>query len=120
MSEWESDYGTMATRLDRVRQQLSDMQEIRFWRPEPGDILAGEICGLKPQTGPFGQGYLLLVRQESGEIVSLWLTAYLKAQLESYKAQPGDVVGIRYLGRGTSKTGKQYNRYEVVVELSAR
>jgi hypothetical protein len=45
------------------------------------------------------------------------LTAYLKAELESLEARPGMLVGIKYLGKGTSKTsGKTYNRYEVVVQ----
>jgi hypothetical protein len=32
-------------------------------------------------------------------------------------ARPGTLVGIKYLGKGTSKrSGKTYNRYEVVVQ----
>jgi hypothetical protein len=31
-------------------------------------------------------------------------------------AKSGDMVGIVYRGKGVSKAGKQYNRYEVVVQ----
>jgi hypothetical protein len=47
----------------------------------------------------------------------MWLTDYLKAELEAQHARPGTLVGIKYLGKGTSKgSGRAFNRYEVVVQ----
>jgi hypothetical protein len=60
---------------------------------------------------------MLMVQTEDGTLWSMWLTAYLKAELEAQHASSGTLVGIRYLGKGTSKTsGKTYNRYEVVAQ----
>jgi hypothetical protein len=47
----------------------------------------------------------------------LWLTGYLKAELEAQHARPGTLIGIKYLGKGTSKSSaKTYNRYEIVAQ----
>jgi hypothetical protein len=60
---------------------------------------------------------MLVVETEGGELWSMWLTGYLKAELEAQHATPGTLVGIKYLGKGASKgSGKTYNRYEVVVQ----
>jgi hypothetical protein len=57
---------------------------------------------------------MLVVETEDGALWSMWLTGYLKAELEAQHARPGTLSGIKYLGKGTSKTsGKTYNRYEV-------
>jgi hypothetical protein len=80
-----------SARVARLQQALSAAQEVVFWRPEPGDTLVGELIGLKAATGPFGAGYQLIVRAQAGTY-SLWLTGYLKSQIESYQAIPGDYV----------------------------
>jgi hypothetical protein len=90
-------------------------QEAIGWRPQEGDGLVGVIEGLVPTQGPYGQGHKLLVRTELG-LYQLWLTGYLKGQLDSYKAAPGDGIGIAYQGKGVSRLGKPFNRYEVVVQ----
>jgi hypothetical protein len=47
----------------------------------------------------------------------MWFTGYLKAELEAQHARPGTLAGIKYLGKGTSKSsGKTYNRYEVIAQ----
>jgi hypothetical protein len=107
----------LSTQLAILRQRLEESQAINHWRPEPGDTLLGTLRGLKLAQGPFGQGHMLVVETEDGELWGLWLTGYLKAGLEAQGARPGTLVGIKYLGEGTSKSsGKTYNRYEVVAQ----
>ncbi len=107
----------LSTQLTILRQRLEESQGIHHWRPEPGDTLLGTLRGLKPAQGPFGQGHMLIIEAEDGELWSMRLTAFLKAELEAQGARPGTLVGIKYLGKGTSKrSGKTYNRYEVVVQ----
>ena len=107
----------LSTRLAILRQRLEDAQPVNHWRPEPGETLLGVLRGLKPAKGPFGEGHMLIVETEGGELWGMWLTAYLKAELEAQHARPGTLVGIKYLGKGTSqKSGKTYNRYEVVAQ----
>jgi hypothetical protein len=107
----------LSTQLAILRQRLEESQVTHHWRPEPGDTLIGTLRGLKPAQGPFGQGHMLIVETEGGELWSMWLTAYLKAELEAQHARPGTLIGVKYLGKGTSKSsGKRYNRYEVVAQ----
>jgi hypothetical protein len=107
----------LSTQLAILRQRLNESQSITHWKPEPGDTLLGTLRGLKPAQGPFGQGHMLIIETEDGALWSLWLTAFLKAELEAQGARPGTLVGVKYLGKGTSKSsGKSYNRYEVVVQ----
>jgi hypothetical protein len=107
----------ISTQLAILRQRLEEAQVTHHWRPEPGDTLLGILRGLKPAKGPFGQGHLLLIETDDWALWGMWLTGYFKAELESQHARPGTLVGIRYLGKGTSKqSGKTYNRYEVVVQ----
>jgi hypothetical protein len=107
----------LSTQLAILRQRLEESQAIRHWKPEPGETLLGVLRGLKPAQGPFGQGHMLIVETEDGALWSMWLTGYLKAELEAQHGKPGTLVGVKYLGKGTSKrSGKTYNRYEVVVQ----
>ena len=102
------------TQLDNINQALDALQATTHWKPQPGDTLIGKMVAIVPQHGPYGPGHHLIVRTENDN-VSLWLTAYLKAQLKAYKAQRGDTVGIRFEGKGVSQRGAEFNRYQVVV-----
>jgi hypothetical protein len=107
----------LSTQLEILRRRLEETQSLQHWKPEPGDTLLGTLRGLKPAQGPFGQGHMLIIETEGGELWSMWLTAFLKAELEAQGARPGTLVGVKYLGKGISKSsGKTYNRYEVVVQ----
>jgi hypothetical protein len=62
---------------------------------------------------------MLIVETESGALWGMWLTAYVKAELEAQHARPGTLIGIKYLGKGTSqRSGKTFNKYEVVAQDS--
>jgi hypothetical protein len=74
----------LSTQLAILRQRLEESQVTHHWRPEPGDTLLGTLRGLKPAQGPFGQGHMLIIIEtEDGALWGLWLTAYLKAELEA-------------------------------------
>jgi hypothetical protein len=107
----------LSTQPAILRQRLNESQPVQHWRPEPGDTLLRTLRGLKPAQGPFGQGHMLIIETGDGTLWSMWLTAYLKAELEAQGARLGTLVGIKYLGQGTSKrSNKTYNRYEVVAQ----
>ena len=79
-----------------------------------------DFHGWQVQPGlPTIQGRLedIVGEIEGGELWGMWLTAYVKAELEAQHTRPGTLVGVKYLGKGTSKTsGKTYNRYEVIAQ----
>ena len=99
---------------------LALMRSITDWRPEPGDELAGEIVGMRPRIGPYGEGKQLLVKTAEGKTYAVWVTPWIGDQLRAYKAETGDGFGIVFLGKETSRSGARYNSYELVVERAAR
>ncbi len=115
MSGFENSDGRQLTKPINIRQALDVLQDTQQWYPSPGDEAIGQLVAIVPQAGPYGPGHHLIIRTEQGN-VSMWLTAYIKAQLKAYNAQRGDTVGIRYEGKGVSQRGTQFNRYQVVVQ----
>src|SRR5213080_834596 len=93
----------LSTQLAILRQRLEESQAINHWKPELGETLLGTLRGLKPTQGPFGQGHMLIAETEDGALWGLWLTGYLKAELEAQHTRPGTLIGIKYLGKGTSQ-----------------
>src|ERR671914_1559198 len=79
----------LSTQPAILRQRLNESQPVQHWRPEPGDTLLRTLRGLKPAQGPFGQGHMLIIETGDGTLWSMWLTAYLKAELEAQGARPG-------------------------------
>jgi hypothetical protein len=58
----------LSTQLAILRQRLEESQAVNHWKPEPGETLLGILRGLKPAQGPFGQGHMLIVETEDGEL----------------------------------------------------
>jgi hypothetical protein len=100
---------------DSIAQALDFLNAANEWKPQPGGRLMGRLEAIVPATGPFGQGHQIVIADDQGNLWRLWLTGYIKASLEGYHAAPGDSVGIQYEGKGVSKAGKTFNRYQVVV-----
>lgn len=99
---------------DSLLRALDVAQSTQPWEPQPGDSLVGVIVGIKPASGRYGAGHMLMVQTTDGLQRTLWLTRYLRDQIDGFNARPGDLLGIRFLGRSASKSGNPYNRYEVV------
>ena len=104
----------LSARLSTYRHRMAHLPDTVFWKPKEGESLVGKFHSITPAEGPFGQGELLVLRTEYG-LVTLWLTQYLRQQLQFQRATNGDLIGIRYEGKGTSPKGTQYNRYQVKV-----
>ena len=99
-----------------LHQNASRSQPVRYWFPAAGDELTGTIAGLTPAIGRFGKGHRLLIRDPGGVTWSLWLTRFLKESLHSCGAKAGDMISIQCLGKGTSRRGTRFNRYNCIVK----
>jgi hypothetical protein len=88
-----------------------------FWSHEPHKPLIGEIVGFSKFEHPsFGEQETVIVKREDGEVVSAILTNYLKTGLSMQKGEVGDLVLIEKQGQERSKTGKMFNKFQLVVE----
>jgi hypothetical protein len=84
------------------------------WRPDPGDILIGKIDAYDVGHTAYGPVRTVLLTQDTGERVSLWLSSAVLLNLfEQHKPKPGERIGLKYLGKDEAKG---YHRYRLVVD----
>lgn len=86
------------------------------WKPRPGETLAGILVGAEEACGPYGDGEMLIVQDESGRLVRLWLTLWLWENLRAKGAKTGDLLAITYKGKQRGQSGREFNAYDLVVE----
>jgi hypothetical protein len=99
-----------------LRKELSDWEGYpEAWRPEPGEILVGFIVSYDVGHTPYGEVRTVMVAQEdTGRKVSLWLSSTVLLDLfQRHKPQPGERIGLKYLGKDPEKG---YHRYRLVVD----
>lgn len=92
----------------------------KSWKPEVGDVLIGEFLGTDRIPTDFGLQLVLRVRSEkdirygpngtltavADEVLTVWTTTVLRAELEKETPNPGDRVGITRLEDAQAKAGR--------------
>src|SRR3990167_3976540 len=94
---------------DRLEQGLPDA-----WRPDEQDpdILIGEVVSVEQGTSDFGPYPLLVIKQDDGTEKALHaFQTVLRNELIRQRPQPGERIGIKYLGKQQSKPGSKYGSY---------
>lgn len=85
------------------------------WRPDQDDppILIGEVISVDTGTSEYGPYPLLVIRDEAGneKAVHAFHTV-LRNELVRCKPQPGEKIGIKYLGDVDAKPGSPYKTYK--------
>lgn len=104
-----------STRFANLRQKAEQPQPIH-WKPCEQEAVLGIIVKRDKITTQYGQQDILILQREDGVLISVFLTKYLQTGLEKQQAEVGSLVSIKYLGLLTSKYGKQYNGYELIVD----
>ena len=85
----------------------------RDWQANVGQIVEGEVVQYRKVQGRFGQRWVCDVREQSGELISIWLSAtVLQNEFERQRPRPGETIGIRRL----ADAGKGYKRFVLLVE----
>ncbi len=80
------------------------------WEPsEPGDQLLGEVV----RTGKGPNGRLLEVETREGENYILWERVALKDLFD--RANAGDKIGVRFLGKEESQSGRSYYNFRTAI-----
>ena len=103
-----------ADRLAALRQKAARPSE--EWQPVAGDALIGQIVGIRPAVGTYGENLQVLVKDEVGNITAAWLTQWLKENLRAHEAGEGDLIALTFLGKKTSPSNRSYNAYSVIVD----
>lgn len=102
-----------------IKDQLDqEPEKVEGWKPEPGEELIGEVLKIDERsTEDYPEPYpIVVVRKVDGEkraFHAFHLVA--KNLLAEERPQPGDEIGIRYLGLEAGKT-YNYHNYRIVVD----
>ncbi|WNB74584.1 hypothetical protein [Methylomonas koyamae] len=88
-----------------------------IWKHEVDKPLIGIIIGFSSfEHERFGLQETVIVELENGQHVSAILNNYLSNGMQYQRAEPGDYVLIRLLGKEKGTNGSVYNKFELVVQ----
>lgn len=103
-----------------LRDAVKNDEHKKSWKPDVGDVLIGEFLGTDRIPTDYGLQLVLRVRSEkdirygpngamtavAGEVLTVWTTTVLRAELEKETPNPGDRVGITRLEDAQAKAGR--------------
>lgn len=85
-----------------------------WWKPVKDDMIVGTLIRFEETTSAqYGTNRVAVIKSEDGQWYKVTLsTTVLRKKFEEQDPQPGDGIGIRYLGEHPVK---KYKMWEVVV-----
>jgi hypothetical protein len=106
--------------VDRMRRAMleDDGSPPELWNPEAGDQLVGELLRLEERETRVGTAQVAVVADaDNGQLWSVFLTrTVLKSEFERQAPRAGDIVGIKYHGTKSFRSGEgTYHYYTVRV-----
>lgn len=92
-----------------------DFDYAEGWKPRPGETLIGVVTEATVRQGNYEPYPLITVRQDNGESRAFHAFHTVAAnQIAELNVQPGDRVGIKYMGKLTTKDGRgSYEGYRI-------
>lgn len=105
-----------------------DQDNAPSWRPDDAKAegvhdnpLIGKFVGMDQGSTSYGPCWIMTVEQEGGDEVAVWLFhEVLKNELARAKPQPGETIGIKYVGKTKPKGGgNEFHNYRVKVDRAA-
>ncbi len=97
--------------MTSIEDRLSQIPQT--WKPDPGDQLVGVVVAVTTRTNDYGVYPVVAVEADGVEWEFHGYHTVARLELERQNPQPGDQIGIRYLGK---PDGKPYEQYRVIVE----
>ncbi len=83
------------------------------WKPNPGDHLIGTVVTVTTRTNDYGEYPVITIEANGNEWDFHGYHTVARRELEQQNPQPGDQIGIRYLGKPDDKP---YEQYRIIVE----
>lgn len=84
----------------------------KIWKPGVDDCIVGRLVGIRDIKTKMGNSRITdIADEESGELVSVWMTVVLQHEFEDQKIEIGERIGLHYLGNE-----RGYHDYIVMVD----
>lgn len=102
---------------DSFRDGVKNAKKPKYWIPkDEGDFITGVVKDFRAVTSSFGDAEVMdIIEDETKELTSIFLSSVIKNQREKQDIQPGDHVGIKYLGEVEGKNA-DYKDFIVMVD----
>ncbi len=75
----------------------------KSWRPEPGEIISGELIKYIKTTSTHGDAIIAVIQPETGEPMSVWLGTVLLRIFKKTRPKPGETIAIKFVGQVQGK-----------------
>jgi len=72
-------------------------------------VLAGTVQQMGTRSTKYGDKPVMVVKGRDGNLVTVWLHAVLKREVDKHDTRAGDIVAIKYLGKHPEKGYHRYN-----------
>ena len=83
------------------------------WKPNPGDRLVGTVIDVDSRDGDYGVYPIVTVQTDNGDEIAIHaFHTVLRREFAKRQPQPGERIGVKYLG----KSDKGYESYKIVWE----
>lgn len=91
---------------------------IPWWSPEDGDRLAGELIRIDKEKTEWGTQSVVVVNDAKLGMVRYGAPSVLERLIEHENPQPGEIVGIVYVGMKDSKKNplRKYHDLKLIVD----
>jgi hypothetical protein len=107
---------TLNDRMNALKNRATQ-QAGEIWQPVAGETLVGVIAGSEAVAHPlYGNQYQMLIHDENGAIVKVWLSKYLRDNLRAQNADQNDLIALTFGGKRKNAQGREFNAYTVVIE----
>jgi hypothetical protein len=109
----------MSSNYDALLAQLDEQSFDPPWRPEVGGTIAGTVTKItnRPASQKGDEYPIVILSTDDGPRAVHCFHRTLRVQLfEAYTLAVGDLLALRYEGKRTSDTGREYHAYRVVHE----
>lgn len=87
-------------------------QNPETWAPKVGDVVEGTIVDLTDRTSDFGTYPIVTIDTGDGLVVFHAFHTVPRNKLKEQRAQTGDKIGVKYLGK---PKGKEYENYRIII-----
>lgn len=84
-----------------------------IWEYDKDKVIEGVYTGKKEGIGPYGPWVLYQLEKTDHSIVSIKNKAQIKSAFS--QIEPGTLVRITFLGKGTTKKGQPINNFQIEV-----
>ena len=94
--------------------KAEDLDFAEAWKPEPGDVISGEVTSISTRDGGYGQYPIIEIKTDDGEVRACHaFHTVLSNELARVAPQKGSRIAILYRGKEEREESPDFHSYRV-------